>query len=307
MKKDRTNLNHLVVLNTLLEECHVGKTAERMNLSQPAVSHVLKQLRLRLNDPLLVRGKHCFEPSNYAKAIQEELHEVIDRANALVKQKQPFDSKITKRNFAVGSNDIGEICILPHVVHHLDEINSNISLNWTKLGSMPIGQAVDNDEVCLAIVAEYDVPQHLHSVEIGQQNYVCISNKSHPIVSAKDKMSAYFDSKHVMIKIGERNLKNIQAAEKKLGKQRKVQIRMNHNQALPYVLGDTGLLATIPESLAKNMCSNFKNLVITPTPFEVDPINVLLVWHARYNQDPGHIWLRELASEAWTAWHKRLA
>src|SRR5262249_52350356 len=49
------DLNLLVALESLLDEASVGRAADRVSLSQPAMSHALKRLRALLGDPLLVR------------------------------------------------------------------------------------------------------------------------------------------------------------------------------------------------------------------------------------------------------------
>ena len=56
------DLNLLVILDALLSERHLSRAAERLHMSQPAVSHALARLRHLLGDPLLLRGKGGFQP-----------------------------------------------------------------------------------------------------------------------------------------------------------------------------------------------------------------------------------------------------
>ena len=51
----RADLNLLVLFEVVLHERHVGRAAERLNLSPSAVSHGLGRLRRLLNDPLFLR------------------------------------------------------------------------------------------------------------------------------------------------------------------------------------------------------------------------------------------------------------
>ena len=50
------DLNLLVALKALLEERHVTRAAEKVGLSQPAMSRALGRLRVMFKDPLLVKG-----------------------------------------------------------------------------------------------------------------------------------------------------------------------------------------------------------------------------------------------------------
>uniref|UniRef100_UPI001889E772 helix-turn-helix domain-containing protein n=1 Tax=Vibrio anguillarum TaxID=55601 RepID=UPI001889E772 len=55
----RRDLNLLIALRVLIEESSVSKAAQRLNLSQSAMSRVLGRLRDLLNDPLFTRqGQH---------------------------------------------------------------------------------------------------------------------------------------------------------------------------------------------------------------------------------------------------------
>lgn len=66
------DLNLLVILDALLDEAHVSRAADRLNLTQPAVSNALQRCRALFNDQLLERRvarcgalrkrKHCVLP-----------------------------------------------------------------------------------------------------------------------------------------------------------------------------------------------------------------------------------------------------
>ncbi|MCA9641315.1 MAG: LysR family transcriptional regulator, partial [Myxococcales bacterium] len=57
------DLNLLLALDALLSEQHVTRAAQRMGLSQPAMSNILARLRQQFGDPLLVRTAAGMEPT----------------------------------------------------------------------------------------------------------------------------------------------------------------------------------------------------------------------------------------------------
>ena len=59
----RVDLNLLVVFEMLLAERHVGRAAQRLSMSQSAVSHALARLRDMFDDPLFVRNPRGIEPT----------------------------------------------------------------------------------------------------------------------------------------------------------------------------------------------------------------------------------------------------
>jgi LysR family transcriptional regulator, mexEF-oprN operon transcriptional activator len=40
-------------------------------------------------------------------------------------------------------------------------------------------------------------------------------------------------------------------------------------------------------------CALEFNLTLSPTPVEIDTFMIWVLWHARHDQDPGHVWLRD--------------
>jgi DNA-binding transcriptional LysR family regulator len=67
----RTDLNLLVLFEAVLEELHVGRAAERLNLSASAVSHGLGRLRRLLNDPLFLKTPKGVVPTERAKELAQ--------------------------------------------------------------------------------------------------------------------------------------------------------------------------------------------------------------------------------------------
>jgi DNA-binding transcriptional LysR family regulator len=74
------DLNLLVALESLLEEASVGGAANRVALSQPAMSHALKRLRTLLRDPLLVRVGPRMQLTARAHALRDPVKDVLSRS-----------------------------------------------------------------------------------------------------------------------------------------------------------------------------------------------------------------------------------
>ena len=65
------DVRHLTILDTLFKELHVGRAAQRLNLSQPAISNSLAWLRRHFGDPLLVRGGRTLRLTPFAERLRE--------------------------------------------------------------------------------------------------------------------------------------------------------------------------------------------------------------------------------------------
>ena len=77
-KLSRLDLNLLVSLQALLEEKSVTRAAERLFITQPAMSRVLQRLRYQLDDPLFTRTGNELVPTPKARDLQARLPRLLD-------------------------------------------------------------------------------------------------------------------------------------------------------------------------------------------------------------------------------------
>jgi DNA-binding transcriptional LysR family regulator len=109
----RTDLNLLVLFETVLEELHVGRAAERLNLSASAVSHGLGRLRRQLNDPLFLKTPKGVVPTERALALAEPIADILIRVRGVVSSAVPFDPCRSSRRFRIGAADGFSIFLPP--------------------------------------------------------------------------------------------------------------------------------------------------------------------------------------------------
>jgi len=109
----RADLNLLVLFEAVLEEGHVGRTADRLNLSPSAVSHGLGRLRRLLNDPLFLRTPKGVVPTARAIDLAEPIADILARVRSVVSTSEPFDPATSTRRFTIGAPDGVSAVILP--------------------------------------------------------------------------------------------------------------------------------------------------------------------------------------------------
>ena len=82
------DLNLLLALKALLEEKNVSRAAEKLCLSQPAMSHILRRLRDQLDDPILVKSASGLVPTERALALLEPTAAVLREIERIVEPRQ---------------------------------------------------------------------------------------------------------------------------------------------------------------------------------------------------------------------------
>src|SRR4051812_21199406 len=101
----RIDLSLLVLFNTVLEEGHVARAAQRLNLTPSAVSHGLRRLRRLLHDPLFLKTPSGVKPTDRARALAGPVAELLTRVAGIVSTAGPFNPKAAQRCFTIGAPD----------------------------------------------------------------------------------------------------------------------------------------------------------------------------------------------------------
>ncbi|MGY2735692.1 LysR family transcriptional regulator [Sphingomonas sp. UYP23] len=116
------DLNLLAAFAVLIEERGVSRSAERLNLSQLAVSAALARLRIYFGDALLVaEGKRMF-PTALAGALAPQVAAVLDGVWAIVDTAGTFDPARSPRIFRIAASDYIALVVFPRLVQRLEHI-----------------------------------------------------------------------------------------------------------------------------------------------------------------------------------------
>src|SRR6187200_2843360 len=116
------NLRELRILNALLHERSITRTAELLATTQPGISKVLRHLRAQFADPLFVRNGHAMQPTAKALEIADQLRTLLAAADGLRAAVTAFDPAQSNRTFSLLLTDVGMIRFLPPLIAHVAAI-----------------------------------------------------------------------------------------------------------------------------------------------------------------------------------------
>ena len=90
------DLNLLVAFDALMSERSVSRAAAKLGITQSAVSHALKRLRIMFGDPLMRRGSRGMEPTERALSLQQPVKGVLANIHSIISTKLAFDPATNK-------------------------------------------------------------------------------------------------------------------------------------------------------------------------------------------------------------------
>ncbi|NOI16312.1 LysR family transcriptional regulator [Vibrio hepatarius] len=296
MLLSQINLNLLRSLQVLLDECHVSRAAERLNITQSAVSRQLSQLRELCGDPLLVRDGNTLVPTPRALAIQGRLDDLLGEFESLLSD-DVFDPKTWQQEFVISSSDYVAQYILPNVVSVMVEQAPKVNIAY-RLWQPDYLNQFNANVIDLASTMLPQQPENISSVKIGEDKSVCLMRKGHPLLEEPslccERLTAY---PHLKVTGGGDKDSSADVALAELGYARRVALKVPFFSAAINALMSSDYLMIVPEHIAANLSQDYP-LAYRPLPFDTQLHQYWLMWHPKYDQDKAHQWMRELVLHA---------
>ena len=292
------DLNLLRVFEAITESQSVSKAADKLGLSQSAVSNALDRMRRQFDDPLFIRTHRGMEPTPKAQDLAEVILTGLTTIRAGLSASGTFDPARSHRRFSLLMTDVGEMTFLPTILSRLNEQAPQIDLNVIEFGLERYEELLEAGIADLA-VGQLKLPDTLCSQEFHNSDFAVVASRTNPIVQydaegkASIALETYLDAPHVQQAPRGASGNPVAVALGSQASRRRIALSVPHASVLPMILPQTSLIATVPKVCA-DLLARHGDLVVMPTPFPMDRSHVTLWWHRRNTKDPGHSWLREM-------------
>ncbi|WP_178082621.1 MULTISPECIES: LysR family transcriptional regulator [unclassified Pseudomonas] len=284
----RIDLNLLVILDALLSEQHVTRAAERLHLSQPAVSHALARLRDLLGDPLLVRAGSGLVPTARALELAAPLAEILAQVQSLLAP-NIFDPASARRTFRLAMSDYGAAIILPGLIRTLRAEAPGIDLQISHASREGMVEGLLNGDIDLAAGVLPELPGELRSTPLFEERYVCLLDRQSLPAGGVLDLPTYLSRPHVLLEMRGSGTPEIERTLTALRERRRVAISLPHWSVAPQFISGTDLILTVA-SRALNEVDD-ESLIVVPPPFEIAPFTFVSAWHKRRGGDQALNWL----------------
>ncbi len=290
------DLNLLVAIDVLLGELHVSNAAERLGLSQPAMSRTLARLRVVFDDPLIVRAQKGYAPTARAEKLKSSLKTALTEVRRVFAETE-FDPATTLDTFRLSTLDYAELVLFPELMNNIRSAAPGVRIEVLQRSIFSIEEIVDGiADISIGLMPR-SLPKHCESESLFEDDYVCVMHKGHPIAHKTLTLENYLKYPHSIIHTGKAPGSYIDDVLAKLGHERKIIKRSPHFVASLFALGQSDLLQTVPRRLALPMMVA-ADLVLHDLPFKLNPLKVSQMWHSRNTDNATHKWLRQQVQKA---------
>lgn len=281
------DLNLLVVLDALLAERHLSRAAERLNMSQPAVSHALARLRTLLGDPLFNRRRREMEPTLRALELSVPLAEALAQIRTVL---SPDDFDPTARHvFRIAMSDYGASLLLPGLMRKIRAEAPGIDLVVTQKSREGMIGAVSDGEIDMAFGVFPELPSRCVAETLFDDEYVCLLDPSaqpQPYDGLTEER--YWAAPHVLAAVHGEAATELDLHLRSHRSPRRIALVLPHWSVAPQVVRNTDLILTIARRCLGELGSG---LEVSPSPVSLPPIFFTAIYPRRRRADPALLWL----------------
>jgi len=294
------DLNLLRVFDVVMVERNVTRAAERLAMTQPAVSNALRRLRQAIGEELFVPGPTGVAPTPHATALWPAVRQSLAGLREVF-DPQVFDPALDERRFTLAMADATAAVLMPPLMAELQRGRSRVALNVVPLTTRDPRSQLERGVADVAIGFFPDVARAIAAAGGEEESvlepmyacdYVCVMRRGQALAEPGAlTLDAYCDASHARVSFAGRPHGFVDEALAQLGRARRVVLIVNHFSTAAQVVRHTDLLAVFPRSYLP-ASGAAADLSVHALPFAMPRIEVGLLWHRRHERDPAHRWLR---------------
>ncbi len=261
-------IDDLKTLIALLETEHVGRTARRLGVSQPAVSQALKRLRATFEDDILVRTKHQMVATQQMIARLPELRRALAEFETAVRPVSDPDLQNFSGEFKIAIDGNLAFQFLARFVREARPMWPHARFAIQGVDDMCFDKLI-RSELDVVMTRVRSVSSELHEHKLYPETTVLLVDRRHPFVGNVPDLQEYLAANHLVVGTEHPIKSQIDELLANKGLGRRVALRLPDFRQVADLLVGTELVFSAPASLAKCLTTHNKNLRIQQCPVDV--------------------------------------
>jgi len=299
------DLNLLRVFDVVMAERNLTRAAERLALTQPAVSNALKRLRDSVGEDLLTRAPSGVKPTPRAEALWPQVRTALGHLRAALSPDE-FNPQADAMNFRIAMADATAAMFMPPLVSQIEHTQALANVRVLPLTTRDPSALLERGDADLAVgyfpetiarlLGEASEASLRHT-KLRDSEYVCVMREGHPLAHGELTLDAYCAAQHLLVSFSGRAHGLVDQALAGLDRQRRIVLTVNQYFTAGRVVANSNLLTVLPAFFVDS--TGYREQVVTrPLPFALAGLNISMLWHQRHERVSSQQWLRARLLEA---------
>jgi LysR family nod box-dependent transcriptional activator len=292
----RLDLNLLVSLHALLTERSVTRAAERLHLSQPALSMALGRLRRHFDDQILARRGNTYELTPLALRLLDHTAVALDAARLVFESQAAWDPTESTREFLIYGSDYGFATVAQRVSRLAQAKAPGVRFRFQLHSPTVVEDAANRLRSVDAMMIPHGFLTELPFQDLWRDRWVIIADEGNKTVGDELTMGNIAELPWIFTYQSRSAFTSASRQIQQLGVELNVEAVVESFLALPHFVLGTQRLAMVQAGLVPALRTG--GLRVFDPPFDATPILNALWWHPVHANDPEHEWMLQIFAEA---------
>lgn len=292
MDISKFDLNLLVIFNTIYEEKSLTRAGQRLHLTQPAISHSLNRLRSAFNNQLFIRHGYQMVPTPLAEKISLHVQEILVLTEDILTGLETFDPSESQRTFQIGVQDYPSVVVMSPLMEIVNKSAPGLNIKTSHLRKEDRKIALEKGKLDIVIGVRQEFGSNINQQYLFSDREVCIMRKDHPNIGSTLSLEQYSAAEFIGLSISEYEEQAIDIKLKEMGIKRNIRLIVENEVTIPQLVAKTDFVANVTELIAKSFAA-FLPVKVMSLPIPINNIKFYQYWHARHQNDPAHMWMRQ--------------
>ncbi len=293
MRFNKLDLNLLVALDAMLTERSISRAAERLHISQSAMSNALARLRDYFEDELLVQVGRKMALTPQAEVLGEAVRDVLMRVDTTITARPRFDAATAERGFRLFVSDYTVVTLIPPLLALAQQQAPGVTFQLMPQVAQQ-QRALERGEVDLLVIPHsYCSPDH-PTETLFEEQFCCVVWNQSPLARQPLSLAAYAAAGHVVTQppgAAQQSFETGLVAAQ--GLVRRVEVITHSFATAPHLVVGSNRIATVHRRLAQRAQRALPITLLAP-PMALQAMVQAMQWHKYRTPDPGLAWLRGL-------------
>lgn len=295
------DLNLLKMVVAIAQFGTISKAAEKLNVTQPAVSNALARLREITNDPIFIRGAQGQVPTEYGRTLITFGQETLSRLRTCFESRDAFDPTDTRHEFRIAMDDYVESALIPELLKFVAPYADNLSFRLLPFKTLDLANAMEADEIDLSVNSWVDTHHLFKRIRFDEllQDPVCLAvSKDHPI-AAQDTITVeeFSELQYCIVRPDHTRYQSPELQLRAMGIRRHLTVQASRANSLPAIAAKSMCAVTIPKMLFADQIRLY-DLKTFELPFKFEPVRIVAGHHVRDEKNAAVMWLIQKFKEA---------
>lgn len=293
MNLNHFDLNLLRALDALLTERNVTRAADRLSVTQQAMSSSLKRLRGHFDDQLLTRVGRQLELTPLAEALVVPVRETLLRIRLTLDTKATFEPATAKRKFVIAMTDYASVIVLPRLLRQTMEQSPHIKIEVKPFDADSFNQLEHGElDFCLSagnskLYGTRQLSADARTEKLFEEDFVCVVDTEHFSCGAELTRKDYSKARHNIVRFGTGLVTLVERGWLRSQFSPDIVAIAPSFTSMILMVPGTPLVATVQRRLAKSLAHGL-GLSIFECPITMPKLEEMLSWHKRSDEDPAH-------------------